>query len=42
MSIAHGLLLMAAVFLGVWLLFVAVSETIIRRDRRSEEGESDR
>ncbi|HET6504268.1 MAG TPA: hypothetical protein VFG87_26255 [Amycolatopsis sp.] len=35
MNIAHGLLLMAVVFFAVWVLFAVVSETIIRRDRRS-------
>lgn len=39
MSLAHGLLLMAAVFLAVWVLFVVVSETIVRRDRRSGKDE---
>ena len=39
MTIAHGLLLMAAVFLAMWVLFAVVSETIIRRDRRSGKDE---
>ena len=39
MSIAHGLTLMAVVFLAVWLLFFVVSESIIRRERRSGKDE---
>lgn len=35
MSIAHGLLLMAAVFFAMWVVFAVVSELIIRRDRRA-------
>lgn len=34
MSMAGGLLLMAALFLAMWVLFFVVSEAIIRRERR--------
>jgi hypothetical protein len=35
MSLANGLLLMAAIFLATWVVFLVVSELIIRRGRRA-------
>lgn len=35
MTLGHGLLLMALIFVAMWVLFVLVSELIIRRERRA-------
>ncbi|HEX3590399.1 MAG TPA: hypothetical protein VHV74_12280 [Pseudonocardiaceae bacterium] len=37
MSLASGLVLMAVIFFATWVLFVVVSELIIRRDRHGRE-----
>lgn len=36
MSLASGLILMAVIFVAVWVLFLVVSELIIRRGDRRE------
>lgn len=39
MSIETGLFVMVAVFVAVWLVFVAYGEVTIARDRRRERAE---